>query len=269
MTPGGFGLRNPLAYPAGRAAGFDPTHPAAPGCVASVVASQGNVINLLTGAKATLVGTPTAANLGGLGPCTGYIAAGSESTVSVPSVSPSTLTQAAIFQVPAIGIAQGYQFIIAAQGNSGMFYVSAGTGTPTMGWFLGGNAGSGLTVPINTPVFIAASYNRVTLFFVLVNLLTGAMQTSSVAIATAPGANGGIVAFGNDPASSSASMLQGYLARGMYSLGYVPPRALIAWAYDPWLFWHPLNVMERQPLVGVFVPPPPSIFFVTRPMGFI
>ena len=50
--------RNPLAYPAGVAPGFDPTHVAAKNTLISGIAVGNTYVNLLTGKTPTISGTP-------------------------------------------------------------------------------------------------------------------------------------------------------------------------------------------------------------------
>ncbi len=71
--------------------------------------------------------------------------------------------------------------------------------------------------------------------FGLVNLLTGAIVTQSVALGVALGplltyGIGGTSAGSNGGSSISSAMI---------SLTYLPMTRVLEWAADPWSFWYP------------------------------
>jgi hypothetical protein len=234
-------LRDPLAYPAGHAPGFDPTHPASNfgGQGVSLVPAAGGVyINLLTGGATTKAGVQTY-GVGAGGPYTQSITNGgygsfanSFSSTVTPGFTIATIfTPASIATngtilststVAANGLQMTYRLGVMGYRNSSLFAAS-----PVL---------PALTVGV--PYFLALSDNGTTCYFVQVNLLTGQIVTSSVATASglSQGSTTTWLIGGN---ASGSAFVNGNIHSVMAGYVALSPAQLKAWAADPWSFWYP------------------------------
>lgn len=229
-----------LAFPAGVAPGFDPTHIAGAGVRFSGIALAGNFINLLNGARGAITGSPTGAIDGVIGPATNYPTAGStaQSTFSGNAATNDTSsTIAAIVRFPATGAT--FQGIFANGSNAAG--INLGLKTPgalvqlTMFGVVARD--SAIVISPNIPYFIAASQNGSTIInYVAARLDNGVVVTSTSASGTPTAPNGTFV-IGNGPAGSTPA--SGNIAAVMYSNKYTSMQQLLAWAADPWSFWYP------------------------------
>ena len=243
--------RNQLAFPVGRAPGFDPMHIAAAGmssgnALSAVTTVNRGMVNLLTGKPLTIVGSPNTQVISPLGPSSLINTSGQEYTASILSSTPTAVTEAAIIMLVAYN-ASGYQFIVAGNNNSAMLYATEGINNQHVGIFLGGTNFTTFASQLNVPYFVACSVApSKQIAFVIVNLLNGSLFTQTITGVNLPAGNGGTIAVANDP-GSTADILNGYVAAAMYSTNYVSSNALRAWAADPWAFWYP-----RRKFVGGF-----------------
>jgi hypothetical protein len=259
--------RRGLAYPAGFAPGFDPSHVALIGlCRLSAIASGNNFINLFSGARGTAGGAATSAGIdGSIGPCVNYPNANiSERTTFVlPAVTDSNFTLAAIFRLSITGTFQP----IFGTGASSVWTTLAirVSGLLSLQNSATQNASSGFTMSAGVPYFAAASQNGTSAVnFIVVRLDTGQSFTSSV--------TAGLV---SNPATDSQAMIGNYANVGTpnsptsglvstvaYIAGFLSLPILRIWAADPWSFWYPSpQSMDMQQLVGrpAGTPPAPLI----------
>lgn len=247
--------RNPLAFPGGRNPGFDPSHIAAagiaPGHGLSAIASGANMLNLLTAAKGTINGTVTAKVVGNLGQTAGLNNAGSQLTFPAQSTATDISgTIAIIFQTPnAFTTNQWFATNII---NGGFHLTPNGAGATTQAEFVFG--GTGVTTlqstfpnPIaqNIPYFLAASASSTqaagasatVVNFLLLNLLTGQVQTSTATAAKlTPAAASGTITI------CQSAALMGQVAAAMFAPSFMSLPALLQWAQSPWDFWYPPTV---------------------------
>jgi len=243
--------RNPLAYPCGVAPGFDPTHPAAPGCVFSGVSDGGNFINILTGIIGALTATPTVNIDGAIGASTRYTAATDKSTFTIAGPgSPTGATIASIFRLDSINNAN--QICIFDSSNSSL-RSHLTTALLEVAINTTANA-SNITLVAGVPYFAAASFkNASTLNFVATNLATGQISSQSRTTASSLSTTAATsLTIGNNVATGVP--LKGILAADMWAYNtFLSLSQLLAWASDPWSFWYPERRSYRvgiSPVVG-------------------
>ena len=229
-----------LEYPAGRAPGFDPTHPAARNARASAVARPGGaMVNILTGTALVNNASVVAQTLA-IGPAVQLLvvsatACSLSTTFSEGSAVITTMaTITKINSVPSNGnlfvsyVGTGYvQLVTNNAGQLGVWMGSAYTL-------------SGITLGTTSPYFIAASvYPGASglVHFILVNMATGAVQTAfNVATTKTTGTITSPVFSVGSTGSTQAGMST---ATAMLSVVGLSPAQLSAWAADPWGFWYP------------------------------
>jgi hypothetical protein len=236
-------LRNPLAFPAGLAFGFDPKHLAAPGSFFSGVPNSGNFRDILSGEVGTIGGAPTAVIDGNLGPALNFAASADNVsfTPNLPSTAAlATCTLAAIFRVttqegtdqPPINISNGSTFgqCIASNNGSNVIVLNGGISTTITGFALPSNN--------KLPLFMAASYATSPSVWniVVVNLLTGQTYFQQNLAYTASNTTTTVLHIGNH---GSSRELGGHCACAMASTQFMSIAALMQWAADPWKFWYP------------------------------
>lgn len=245
-------LRDKLAFPAGVAPGFDPTHIAAQGAQLSAVFSGGNFLNVAPGfcsLLGTISGTPASVLDGALGPAknvgTSYsVAFGS----SAPAISGS-VTMAAIIRVPATS-------------NSGILHnaSAASTGGTVLACFANNlylanlaattDINSGVQIATGDPYFVAASLRGgVQVDFVAANLRTGQIQTATVTTTVNASATGSGFTIGEE--YEYGTFFNGKIAAVMAAAGYVPLSQLLAWARDPWSFWYPDAAADKYSIATI------------------
>jgi hypothetical protein len=225
---------NPLAYPAGRAPGFDPTHPASQKCRLSAIPSSANCVSLLNGFRGTLLNVPTAGIRGLIGPV--FIPSNTAlTTFSIPTTVDTQITLAAIVQVASVGSTQN---VLVGSHTSSAYRLVFGTGGNLVlsvnGTFI---TATGPTLAAGF-YFVAVSYisGIGPANFVWTNLATGQVTTSVVAGTTATTASDGNCTVG---AYWVAGQGSGPVAAASYSATYLSLPKLLAWAVDPWSFWYP------------------------------
>jgi hypothetical protein len=228
--------RNPLAYPAGYAPGFDPNHVAARMCRFSAISTGGGAINLMNGQ----VGVAVNSGYGfrqGLGPTTVPT-----STTSRSTFSPFPIAVDTINTVAAIGTLvtpSGEKYLICTGGLSDGRGIKFGANGVNFTYTKPGavEIDSTLDWSAGVPYFIAASNDASNIYFVQLNLATGELKTTVVANATTPGVMDGSYIFGNGHSGSGHAM--DHTAAVMYTAAFTSHRELIQWASDPWSFWYP------------------------------
>ena len=231
--------RNPLAYPAGVAPGFDPTHVAGKSVEFSAISVGGNFINLFSGIPGTITGSPTPKIDGKIGVSTTL--AGEGSTNQIGFINPdlaaySGVTYAAILILSSIGTsAQG----VVANGNGTSSSIRFASTTGIFTFVLGGVAATAsiLAANANVPYFVAASWDGSIIKYLLADLSKGLVLTDTKVFSHAGvGPAGGFIV-GNSSAQTQG--LGGSIATAMYGPGVLSMSQLLQWAADPWSFWYP------------------------------
>lgn len=236
--------RNPLAYPAGYAPGFDPNHVAALNPVFSSVASGANHINILTGTPATVTGTPLHKIKNVMGPTldfdtsnANYVNFSGFQTTAIPSG-----TLGMILELTS-SIA-GYNYIF-TYGP-----VSGGSATGCLSLIQGNifkmqnNTGSiissGVTLEVGVPYFLACCFSDslAATDFYIKDLKTGQFKTAFLGASNAiTAALSGNCDLGTSPRDHQIARTS--FAAAMFSRSYTPRPAMMQWAADPWSFWYP------------------------------
>jgi hypothetical protein len=238
-------LDNPLAYPAGRAPGFDPSHPAmarANGrCRLSVFASGASFINLLNGAPGTVTGAINSSVIdGALGPATAFTNSGTGIiTYPTPTGVNDTMQTIAVL-VRFTTLTVNYQTIVSGPSGAVLFTLNPSNLLGLYFNFASAFVSSGLTPVVNVPYLAIASYNtgNTTANFLLLNLKTGQIQTATVSSASVSTvASSGTYGLGSTGNANQG--LGGNLAVGTIIPNYLSPQELAVWAADPWSFWYP------------------------------
>lgn len=236
---------NPLIYPAGRMARFDPTHFASSGMAPysgfSAVATGGNLINLLTGNAGTPDSQVSSQILGQIGNTVATTASNASNGVQFSgnkSAAPATQTLAAICLFTNITSGANPTAVANSGGADGLSMgAKGGTGTFSCFGATGGDINSAITLLNNIPYFLAASANSntSTTNFIAVNLATGKIQTDTVSSAIT------FTATTNYRIASDgfADCLVGGVAAGMYAPNFLTVAQLQRWGSDPWAFWYP------------------------------
>lgn len=240
-------ISNTLAYPAGVAPGFDPTHPAAAASMGyghgfSGIASSGGITNILTGKSGTLVGAPTAKVLA-MGPTINF--GGGASTDAVTFAGQSTINDTAITLAGIVvmdtnaGTTQsiiqndfGSASGVGIRNNTGalQFYASS----------LGSNLSPFFCFVVGVPTFFAVSVSGSlgTANFLSKRLDTGAVLTSSTTLAySITRAPNGTYVVGNSTSANQGC--GGSIGAVMFAPTFMSGQQLLKWADDPWSFWYP------------------------------
>lgn len=235
------GSRNPLAYPAGSAPGFNPSHAASrkmgPGRDCSIIASGGSYIDILTGRRATLLGGSGAGAkiTAGLGPAMEITGTRSYGLTGMSTAAATGCTVAVIFSMSSLA---NFNSIFTPASSSSSFYITITTGVPYF------NKSSNITFSnmacaINTPYFIAASMSSgAYMNFVCTNLSTGVVISQQVSTSITFPDPESTFTFGNRQAGDYPTNLT---AAGMYNASgpVMSMTDMLAWAADPWSFWYP------------------------------
>lgn len=95
---------------------------------------------------------------------------------------------------------------------------------------------SSVKLPIGGPVFIAASCNASANSFVMTDLVTGQVQ-STTGTGLAFSVNDGTYCFGATP---QIHLNSNYQAAAMMSNADLTLAQMLAWAQNPWSFWYPV-----------------------------
>lgn len=241
----------PLAYPAGRVPGFDPSHPAANGAFLSCVASGANFINVLSGNKGTITGTPVASIIGAIGPGVNTISSSTAVVTFGTITTPANLTMGAIVFPNTLQIT-----------NSALLYLDSSTTADILGLInissvskwevtLGTNVGleTSFAAVLGTPYFVAASISSVgTVNFVIMNLQNGQVLTATN-LNTYPSLTTVTICVGGRSTTNSRQY-NGPIACGMMTSNFMSLPQLLAWAQRPWDFWYPISKANSMGIFG-------------------
>lgn len=243
-----------LAFPVGRMAGVDPSHPATNYCVVSSTVIGCVPTALVPYAQAVASFTPSFVIDAALGPAIQPSTSNNNGPngykFSATTALNSDFTAAAIFRP--LSISGGSNFYLIAAGASG---VNGGgligvnsTGVLQVHVSGANNIATGLAVAANIPYFAAVSFkNGAQWAAVLLNLASGALKYASGTTAltqSVAGTNIGIgYAFG-----SSGINFGGNLSATNYTAAFLSLSQLMAWAEDPWSYWFPRRTLQ---IVGV------------------
>lgn len=273
--------RNRLAFPAGMRPGFSPTHPAANGlggdkkqfsAIASFGATfGGTLLNLLTGAQAdTIAGIPTFNILGAIGPSLAFAAPSTAQFtggLGNTTTADSSVTFGAILQRNSTTAGSGIIISDDTNGTNGRAAQGINVSGALILVFWGGSlVTSSLVMAVGVPYFYGVSADATSTRFVLVNLLTGRIQTDVQAAPTPAvisGANGSIII-----GTTGSRFINSSIAAVMYAPKSTNMAQLTQWANDPWAFWYPQSLRGFDFAVGtsVILPPPTVLPFSGLPM---
>lgn len=240
----------PLAYPAGRVPGFDPTHPAAEGCAFSgIAASGGGFINVLNGNPGTQGGSPSAVIDGNIGRASLYSGSNDNSNFVVPILSITSCSIAAILRI--VSISGNNAFIIGNNSTTLVYVASTGV-VDIFGIGNSVTASSGIALSAGVPYFVAGSVVNGSgnpASFVVVNLKTGQILTASATATATSLGSGSPLYIGNrntlnrPPDASIAAAMISYN-------NYLPLPTLLQWAQRPWDFWYPISKANGMGIFG-------------------
>jgi hypothetical protein len=229
-----------LEFPSWRAPGVDLAHPAAQSLRMSCIpASGGAFINLLNGQPTTPTnGTMTTVIQGAIGPSVlSNMSTVYNSVTNAITETPSGTTFGACF-IPTS--ATGNQIlVIDAIASSGAYsLMRLANGVLTSGQDGGASTSSGFpSVVIGKPYFAACSLHSANQNFVMVNLATGQMWSSSATSSRSFASISGNYAIGGD--ATALTEANAYIAAAMMSRAFLSLPTLLAWAAAPWEFWYP------------------------------
>lgn len=228
--------RNPLALPAGRKAGFDPSHPAARKNLFSVAFGPNGPTRLDKAAPLTITGAPTPVFDKNVGHA--YFFSGASDSVTITGPVVTDFTIGAVFRHPSApnGTPPAIVEYLTTNNTGSPFGLQAGQASAAI-------AGPAFT--LGTPYFVAVSRKAgSTANFVVVNLLTGVTTTlaTSGAIATTARTT---YAIGNQGRLAHVGNV--YVGAATLSGNFVSMQDLLAWAQDPWAFWYP-DPVSANPL---------------------
>lgn len=254
-------FQNPLAFPAGRAPGFDPTHVASRSCSPnfgfSGIASGGGFVDLLTGRAGTQAGAPAGVCFGGTGPAITFTGVTDAITFTGKNVGAfSSGTIAGIVQFNSIGA--NYQSVFelnSAGANLGLLALRGVNHVLTI--FTVADAPSTILPLAGVPYFLAASLLGGSMInYIVRNLATGALITQVVATGLSfAGTTGGVYKVGNNAAQQTL----GGVAAAMFNRTFMSMAELIQWSADPWSFWYPVDDNDERGLSwgGLYGAAPP------------
>lgn len=230
--------RNPLAYPAGVAAGFDPNHAASRGVVRfSGVAKDGSFVDVRNGMSATIATSSKSSINSIIGPISTKA-----SYFSGAANSDKRFILAAIFSPQAT---DGFDREILKTSSTAATGVTLRNSAALLK-----SARPALDVPgvatfraPETPTFgpiFAGVYSQpsssLDSFFVLADLRTGRVYTHKfTSYSYGVAASDGTFVVGDDNSVGD----QFGIAAAMYGNGSITLQEMIAWASDPWSFWYP------------------------------
>lgn len=227
------GSPNPDICPSGVPAGFDPAHIAGRSVWLSVVAGQGNLIDVQTGRKGTIVsGTPTTSVKGILGMCVNLPSPSQINFTGKPAISYAGRTGAAIFSVDSVG---AFQYIVGNEAFGSSHLALDPSGNLTMVGYSSTTVYSTLVASANVPYFGIVSQNGTsTTDFLLKNLRTGVVKTERVSSGNTP-----VTPTSGTCTLSFPSPVLGNLAAAMWSSQVLTIPEMLKWSERPWDFWYP------------------------------
>jgi hypothetical protein len=233
-----------LLYPAGRNLSFDGSHPFAKGVRMSIVAARGgnNYINVPTGKPLVVSGSPTSGFNSRMGPYVIGGATNGNSFLNSSTTAPNCVTMAAIVTPITSNVFQPL-ICLNNTGSTGETELVLVSNVLSYVSSLGVTTSSGITaLTANVPYFVACSVvaNKTTMSFIVVNLLTGQVSTSTVTGAASNQNLGSVFVIGG--ASVNAGGAQ-WIAAAMVSTlpdtEFYSAESLLDWAKAPWDFWYP------------------------------
>lgn len=230
-------LLNPLEYPAGMAARFDPSHPAAQGTPFSAVsAAGGGMINLVTGAPGTRNGTPSYGIKGIVGPVTSFPGNTDNSQFTFSNTTFSSAVMAGVVVPPASAANNSYIVNNAAAGSYGLS-ISNATSQFANVVIANVSVASAILMAVGIPYFVVASVKSGSQVIVVMRLDTGAIQTFTAATVQAATAGDGSMYVGNR--GTNTRQLGGALSACMFTGNcFLSLQQLLAWCADgPWNYW--------------------------------
>lgn len=243
---------SPFIFPGG-SPGFDPNHPASRGLSAgkglSVIAVNGNIVNLLNAKIGAITGSPTKTIKSVIGPATNFPNSATVQTqfsgFSTAAL-PAGITQAGIVIFDSVTSNTFATIIDSAP--TGTLNLLGMTSSNVVGQYSQGQIDTTFVPIVGVPYFIAASLKNSSLVctFVITNLLTGKVFTQAVTCPIAATTPTATCVIGG---SQAAYPLFGSLAAAMYSRTVLSPAELLAWANDPWSFWYP-NKLDLSMMLG-------------------
>lgn len=255
-----------LNYPAGCSPGFDPTHVAAAGITSThglvAVASGATMVDALSGVAGTAHGTNTAKILAPIGPAMGQNAAGSFCTfANKAAVLDLTGTLGLIFHTPSATFGSNVNWMsTTGAAATGIMLRAASSAATTQAELIFAPSGVNLVSAFGTLLaensfyFLAGSCyssqiagNFATLAnFVLVNLLTGQVQTSQTN--TTKLTTSGVAGNGTYTVGALAGGITGDYAAAMFAPSFLSLSGLLQWGGILWSFWYP--TLRIASLVG-------------------
>jgi hypothetical protein len=250
-------LRNPLAFPAGTAPGFDPSHLASRNGITrfSGVARNGSMISLLKGQVGSTTPVFAFDSIGG--PITGADVSFSGN----PAVADKQWTCAAIINF-VTGGGNTFRFVQTSttSGGGGAGHVA---GINASGLFVEMSGGVGLTSPATNvgdirgrgPHFVGISRFGPSgsggsfTFGWAKSLATGTLKITSLwnDFGYAETASDGVYVI---PITGSGGTRTGVMAAMFSTVGISSVADVAAWANDPWAFWYPRNIDLTQNTFG-------------------
>ena len=244
-------IRNSLAYPAGAAVGFNSTHPASINPIFSGVALGGNFVRLFPFNSGTIAGSPIAALDSTIGPSLKFSAAGDVSSFlnTIPiTYSPTETTYGAIINLSAFTNAGC--ILGSAYSGAGGTRIDVASSTGVLRFVTTALAvySSGIALTANQPYFVActAKFSSIC-YFLVKNLLTGAVQTSSITIGNLTPPTASTIYVGDNGTSHNPT---GLIAAAMTSYTYIGAAGLLAWSKDPWSYWYPNTIGDPRTNIG-------------------
>lgn len=229
--------RNPLAYPVGCKPGFDASHVAGAQVKFSGVATPGNFIDVGSGGKGTISGTPTTGVHGQLGPVINFPSGAYATFPGHSAIVYPSITIAAIFSVDSLTT---FQYIFSnSTGGTGLSLIVDTTFKLAINNWETTRLVSSLAIAAATPYFAVVSQNGTTSTqFLLMDLRSGKVlvETQAAGLAVPTSLSGSYLV---SAAPNTGSHLLGNVAAAMYSGIYLSLPTMLAWAADPWSFWYP------------------------------
>jgi hypothetical protein len=248
--------RNPLAFPAGYAPGFDPSHVASSGIskastgnvapvINSFIAQGGNAISIAglntPGKAGAISGSIASALDASIGPCVNFATGANRIQFSTIIRTNYTLTYAAIVKFNSLGI--GNYLYYEDPNASGLVFRYNSSGGWYSYYFTGSSpAGGYLLSSSDVPYFIAFSsfYDGANLSanFLTRRLDTGQISTGTqtpLATTTSASAQNITNVIGNASGASQGCKTAAVCLSNIY----LSMQQLLSWAQDPWSFWYP------------------------------
>jgi hypothetical protein len=219
--------------------GFDQTHPAAGtgGTRFSIISgpTTGSINLIKPSGRPTNTVAPTASSDGVLGPSLVSNGTTTEIRFATSAILDVNTTAMAIFNLSSISATIDGMFIGGRQGGYALGYKHA-TGNIAMFNNNTGDAVVALPVSANIPYFLAASTQGTITNFVLLNLATGQMQSTSVTGTFTALINGTLFGYAN---ATGGAPISGKIACASYTNIFLTLPQLQQIALKPWNFWYP------------------------------